>query len=403
MGLEAWAAKMATHRRALGLVGLLVAFTGVSMVLNPTHATDLTWIGVVLLVVGAVLFAILLWPQAAAQAPVETPSLGARLIRRLAWDGRLIRLFPALGVALVVLDLGYNLVLSASPALLTEDIIVLLSAAALLGYGFVPSRYARERDFVLLFFLFLDLILVVPLLVARVVTHSADASVDAYSWTALAPEVGAILSGLGVANSVHAVSGYTAPGLTFSPVQIGASVTLVITTSCSGIYSFGIFAAAYVSFLTTEYAHPSRRLWLLLGLGFAASYVANLLRMVIIVLVGYYMDTAASDLQNLLLAHSYAGWIIFLAWLALFWGLLFRFLPMEKEEPEARSAEVASPPARARGAMCAICAKSLSPAIPATRCACGTYYHRACGATAGECPVCHRKTSAVSGGIPSGD
>jgi len=125
--------------------------------------------------------------------------------------------------------------------------------------------------------------------------------------------------------------------------------------------------------------------------------------MVIIVLVGYYTDTAASDLQNLLLAHSYAGWIIFLAWLALFWGLLFRFLPMETEEAEGPSAEAAPPPAKARGTMCAICAESLSPAIPATRCACGTYYHRACGATAGECPACHRKTSAVSGGIPGGD
>jgi exosortase/archaeosortase family protein len=329
--------------------------------------------------------------------------MGSRLIRRLSLRGRLIPFFPAFGVALVVLDLTYNFVLSASPALLTEDILVLLSAATLLGYGLVPSAFARERDFVLLFFLFLDLLLVVPLLAARVVTHSIDASVDVYSWTALAPETGALLALLGVPNSVHAVAGFTAPGLTFTPIHSNVAATLVITTSCSGIYSFGIFAAAYIAFLLTEYAHPSRRLWLVLGLGFLASYAANLLRMVVIVLVGYFTDTAASDLQNLLLAHSYAGWIIFLAWLALFWGVLFKFLPLEREESaKAAAGEVPEPP-RGRGSVCPICQDSLSPAIPATRCGCGAIYHTACLQSQGECPACHRKPTAIPGGVAGGD
>ena len=402
MGLAAWAGRWSSHRRALGLVSLLVAFTGVSMVLNPTHATSLVWVGLVLLVAGVGLFAFLVWPRTAAPA-AEKPSMGSRLIRALSWDGRLVPFFPVFGVVIVVLDLTYNYVLSASPALLTEDIIVLLSAAALLAYGLVPAAFARERDFVLLFFLFLDLLLVVPLLAARVVTHSIDASVDVYSWTALAPETGAILSLLGVPNTVQAVAGFTAPGLTFTPIHSNVAATLVITTACSGIYSFGIFAAAYIAFLLTEYARPSRRLWLVLGLGFLASYAANLLRMVVIVLVGYYTDTAQSDLQNLLLAHSYAGWIIFLAWLALFWGVLFKFLPLEKEAARAAGAEAGSETRRIRGSRCAICQESLSPAIPATRCACGAIYHAACLRSQGECPACHRKTVTPSGGVPGGN
>ena len=402
MGLAAWAGRWSSHRRALGLVSLLVAFTGVSMVLNPTHATSLVWVGLALLVAGVGLFAFLVWPRTAAPA-AEKPSMGSRLIRALSWDRRLVPFFPVFGVAIVVLDLTYNYVLSASPALLTEDIIVLLSAAALLAYGLVPAAFARERDFVLLFFLFLDLLLVVPLLAARVVTHSIDASVDVYSWTALAPETGAILSLLGVPNTVQAVAGFTAPGLTFTPIHSNVAATLVITTACSGIYSFGIFAAAYIAFLLTEYARPSRRLWLVLGLGFLASYAANLLRMVVIVLVGYYTDTAQSDLQNLLLAHSYAGWIIFLAWLALFWGVLFKFLPLERETARAAGAEAGSETRRIRGSRCAICQESLSPAIPATRCACGAIYHAACLRSQGECPACHRKTVTPSGGVPGGN
>ena len=401
MGLAAAAEWTARHPRALGLASLLVAFTGVSMVLNPTHATSLVWVGLAFLVAGVALFAFVVWPRAGAPAAAK-PSMGSRLLRRLTWDGRLVPLFPVFGVALVVLDVGYNLFLSASPGFLTEDIVVLLSAATLLAYGLVPAAWARERDFVLLFFLVLDLILVVPLLAARVVTHSIDASVDVYSWTALAPETGAILSLLGVPNAVHAVAGYTAPGLTFTPMHSTAAATLVITTACSGIYSFGIFAAAYVAFLLTEYARPSRRLWLLLVLGFAASYAANLLRMVVIVLVGFYTDTAASDLQNLLLAHSYAGWVIFLAWLALFWGLLFRFLPLEREARDASPAEAASEVGRASSAnACGICGQPLSPALPAARCACGAIHHRACLAAAGQCPTCHRKPTAGPGAARS--
>ncbi|HII40973.1 MAG TPA: hypothetical protein HA326_07140, partial [Thermoplasmata archaeon] len=107
MGLEAWAGRVASHRRALGLAGLLVAFTGVSMVLNPTHAASLVWIGLALLVVGAGLFAFVIWPSA--PVPVaEKPSMGARLIRRLSLDGRLVPFFPAFGVALVVVFMTFS-------------------------------------------------------------------------------------------------------------------------------------------------------------------------------------------------------------------------------------------------------------------------------------------------------
>jgi exosortase/archaeosortase family protein len=191
-------------------------------------------------------------------------------------------------------------------------------------------------------------------------------------------------------NSVHSVAGFTAPGLTFTPIKMSVPVTLVISTSCSGIYSFGIFASAFVAFLLTEYEHPSRRLWVLLALGFLASYLANLLRMVIVVLVGYYADSAQSDLQNLLLAHSYAGWVIFLGWLALFWGLLFKFLPTEKPISAAGLTLASEHAKRSGPRACDACGNELSPAIPAIRCPCGRYYHRHCVANEAHCSSCNR-------------
>src|SRR5205823_10763629 len=163
----------------------------------------------------------------------------ARFLNLATLHGRLIPYFPILGTAIVVADLVYNAALSATPSLLTEDTIVLLGAGALISYGFVPIRFMKERDFVLVFFIMLNAVLVVPLLIARAFYADFERSVDVYSWVALAPETSAVLNLLGVINMVHAVAGSTAPGLTFQRPGLGIHVTVAITTARSAIYSLG--------------------------------------------------------------------------------------------------------------------------------------------------------------------
>ncbi|TLZ67417.1 MAG: hypothetical protein E6K09_06125 [Methanobacteriota archaeon] len=386
MNLRDRIASLSKSRRATTFIALITTFAGVGLLIDRPKGSILEWLGIPFLILGGAVFAWAVWPTG--QVPVQSaPNLANRLLHWLTWDGRLVKLFPAIGVAIVIADLSFNLLLSATPALLTEDIIVLLAAFVLMAYGFVPPRYARERDFVLMFFIALNAILVAPLLVARAYYADFERSVDLYSWAALAPETGAVLSVLGVPNSVHAVPGATAPGLTFTPRNLAVQVTIVITTSCSGIYSFGIFASAFAAFVLTEYERPSKRMWVLLGLGLLASYAANVLRMVVIVLIGYYTDTAATDLQNMLIAHSYAGWLIFLGWIALFWSVAFKLMPLERSASTAAPSEGRLTHAELR---CGICSEALTPVIPATRCACGSYYHRNCLATAQRCPACGR-------------
>src|SRR3989449_58337 len=328
MGILSWVAILRRHRRAVILAALVTTFAGVGLVIDRPKGTILEWLALPLLVFGGGLLTWSLWPSSHTETEASSP-LASRFLRRLTLDGRLLTFFPAIGVGIILADVAYNWALSATPAFQTEDTIVLLGAGSVLGYRFVPDRFARERDFVLLFFIWLNAILVVPLLIARVYYADLEKSVDVYSWIALAPQTSALLTLLGVSNQLHAVAGSTAPGLTFTPEHLGVQVTIVITTACSGIYSFGIFASAFVAFILTEYKKLSRRIWLLLALGLLTAYIANVLRMAIIVLVGYYTDTAETDLQNLLIAHSYAGWLIFLGWIALFWGVILRFVPGE--------------------------------------------------------------------------
>jgi archaeosortase C (PEF-CTERM variant) len=382
MILARWVERVASHRRAVILVALLTTFAGVGLLLDRPKGSLLAWLAAPLLAVGGALFAWAVWPPRS-ELPDVQPTLAGNLLRWMTWHGRLVPLFPAVGAAILLVDIAYNAKLSASPAFGTEDTIAILAGASLIAYNLVPKRYARERDFVLMFFLTLNAILVVPLLIARAYYADFERSVNVYSWVALAPQTSAALSLFGVANTVHAVGGSTAPGLTFQPQHLPIQVTLVITTACSGIYSFGIFASAFVAFVVTEYQRVTRRVWCLLGLGLITAYFANVLRMVVIVLVGYYTDTAETDLQNMLVAHSYLGWVIFLGWITLFWATLFKFL-IVRPEPSARTEP------RKRGVRCGVCDRVLTPALPGYRCECGKFYHAVCAMTRRDCPQCQQ-------------
>ncbi len=384
MGLDVWIKFVTRHRQSTILIALVSTFAGIGLLIDRPKGSILEWLSIPFLLTGVALFVWTVWPRSLIPAQAK-PSLAGKLVNWITAERRLVAFFPALGGTLLAADLAFNVLISVTPNLGTEDIIVVLLAATLLVYNVVPRRYARERDFAMVFFLALNAILVVPIVALRAFYQDFNRSVDVYSWIALAPETSAVLSLLGVSNSVHTVPGATAPGLTFVPVHLNLPVTVVITTSCSGIYSFGIFASGFVSFVLTEYQQASKRIWCLLGLGFLASYLANVMRMVVIVLVGYYTDTVQTDLQNMLVAHSYAGWIIFLAWIALFWGVLVKYLPgnpvRDLGEPSANW--------KTHGTLCGICHDLLTPAVPATRCSCGAYYHLECVMPNRQCTKCN--------------
>ncbi len=390
------------HRTASVLAAFILLLAGIDLILNPTHLPNNEFVGIPFLVAGLAIFALVFRRAPGAPAPEDRTTLASRFLYRVTLRGRLVRWFPAVAIVLIGLDLAYNQLVFGGISLGTEDTTFLLFAAALFVYPFLPLRFARERDFVLMFMTALILILVVPLLIARLYYQDFEKSVDLYSWTALAPQTAWMLNLLGVPASVHPMPPFTAPALTFT-TRSGAVLTVLITTACSGIYSFGIFASAFVAFVLTEFDRVRPKVLVLLGLGFLTAYVANILRMVLIVLFGVYSDTPQDSVNNLLIAHSNLGWLIFLGWIALFWGLVFRFVvkPTALTEKTETSAAI-SPPSKKRGVLCGICSEPLTPALPGYRCECGKFYHVACAAIVEECPRCHRpmKVAGTGEGTP---
>lgn len=388
------------HTMATVLAGLLLAVAGADLLLVPPKTGGIELLGIPFLAAGLSLFASVL-RRASGPAPAESRrTLASRVLDRATRGGRLVRYFPLLAVAVIAVDLAYNELVFRAISLGTEDTIVLLVAAALFAYPFVPARFARERDFVLVFMAALFLVLVLPLLLARLAAMDFEQSVDSYSWAALAPQTAWVLNLLGVPAAVHPFPGATAPAVTFL-TKAGQTLTVVITTECSGIYSFGIFASAFAAFVLTEYERFDLRVFVLLVIGFLTSYAANILRMVLIVLFGAYNWLGSTSLDSLLIAHSSLGWIIFLAWISVFWAVVFRFFVRTPATTEA-APEEGKPVPRKRGVLCGICGDALTPALPGYRCECGRFYHADCAATVEECPRCHARVPDLRGDSPEG-
>ena len=358
------------------LVWFLIFFAGLDLLWNPPKDSGPEYLilGLLFFIIGLVFLVLLLVPKGKLKIETKEGNLATALLNIITLKGRLKPFFPIFGIALIVIDLLYNLYISTTPEILTHDSIVLLFGAVMIAYNFIPNSYERERDFIFLFFAGLIAILVVPLMLARFFIGDIDLTVGYYSAYLLAPEVSGFLNLIGIPASVDWLT------ITF-PTQAGPQVSVYISTACSGIYSFTIFASAFLSFVLTEYDRVDRKVGLLMVLGIITAYVANILRMVVIVLVGYYTYTPQEGLQAMLVAHSNAGWVIFLIWIGLFWFLMYRFL-IRTEEP-AEEVREEKPMTR-----CAICGEMMKVDIPGTRCECGQFIHLGCLEDTEECPNC---------------
>ncbi|MHB1261118.1 MAG: exosortase/archaeosortase family protein [Thermoplasmatota archaeon] len=107
----------------------------------------------------------------------------------------------------------------------------------------------------------------------------------------------------------------------FSPLVEGQTVTyetrsgplaLEVGAACSGIQAMALFAGVLALFLWIE-KPGGRRLALWSAIGIGGVYVANLLRLAMLFLVGHEWGPEA-----LVRAHAQAGWIFFVAWALLF-------------------------------------------------------------------------------------
>lgn len=223
---------------------------------------------------------------------------------------------PYAGALIILGDVSFNLLFMASDSFLGLDFMTLLLGVMLISYNRIPQKYEAESRFMVVFLSVFFLTLSMPLAVLMLDSGSRAASY--YTSDFIARPLALLLNLWGVKAS-------SSMNWVFFDGREGP-VSLSIGLSCSGAYSFAVFFSAFTAYVHVKYAVFNRRLSGLLLAGLLGTYLANLLRVFFTALAGYYYGKEA-----LIFAHQNVGWIIFMAWVALFWFMGFRFFTGEKK------------------------------------------------------------------------
>lgn len=112
------------------------------------------------------------------------------------------------------------------------------------------------------------------------------------------------------------------PYITFLSIT-GTPINLLITELCSGFWSIGTFTILTILVLVSFPKAISMKGLALIVLGYIGIYCTNIIRILLIALVGYLSGSYA--LMEAM--HLYVVWVLFLVWMAIFWYyFLIQFL-----------------------------------------------------------------------------
>lgn len=87
---------------------------------------------------------------------------------------------------------------------------------------------------------------------------------------------------------------------------------------CSGVTSMAVFIAAFIAMSYDLKVSHARKMFLF-AIGIIGTFLANVIRVVVLFLVGYYYGSDA-----LLTVHTHLGWIIFFIWITIFWMIALK-------------------------------------------------------------------------------
>jgi len=299
------------RRKVVQVISVVLLFEGLSVVALYSYF-GLT-LGAVSIALGLILM-LLLHGRVPLREDSSEP-LGLRLLPRIfsVLGGEYVVMF--LGVLIIALVVVFNTFVSSRPDYGDVDMITILLGVLIAAYPMLSKIALVETSFALWFIGLVFLFLAAPQAIAAV-TGSADSS-GVSSWYVkymLAAPFAEALNLLGIqASSIG--------NLVTIQFQDGTFHSLTISTYCAGLYSFSIFLSAFISFVLVFEKLPTRILAIVVALGLLAAYLGNLLRMILIGVVGYY-----EGMDALLWAHKNIGWMIFLLWSTVFWYLIFKYV-----------------------------------------------------------------------------
>jgi len=231
-------------------------------------------------------------------------------------------LIPLAGFLLIAIWSGWKLFVTGQADLRMEDFIVTLFGISLVLYHAGPSKYVMQKDFIVLYLMFMTIVFAVIWKLYVIISGESynDLTAHLEYLFVTQPTVG-ILHSLGM--NVHAeldTSGHGFSNIITFPFE-GRTIRLGLGSSCSGLYSAGLFFSAFMAFVLVRYRRVDRYVFGALLAGFVVTWFSNIIRMVITISVGSTLGYPA-----LVFVHSYLGIIIFVVFAAMFWVFIVIWL-----------------------------------------------------------------------------
>lgn len=231
-------------------------------------------------------------------------------------------LIPLSGFVLLTAWSVWKVLFTGETNLRMEDFVVTLFALSLILYQSAPLKLHEQRDFVILYLMFLTIIFAGIWKLYSLVTGESYARITAYSeYYFITIPVVSVVNLFGV--DAHAVLNLGGIGLSniIEYQYEGRLVRLGIGTGCSGLYSAGLFFSAFLAFVLVRYETVNARILAGLGIGLLVTWFSNILRMVVTIVVGSEFGAPA-----LATFHMYFGIIVFICFVLIFWYFIMRWL-----------------------------------------------------------------------------
>jgi len=252
-----------------------------------------------------------------------------KILTRYITRGQCVVLIPLLGLILIVAWSVWKLFVVGETNLRMEDFIVTLFGLSLVLYYAGPSGFTMQKDFVVLYLLFLTIVFAVIWKLYTITTGESYYRITAYSeYYFITLPVVALLRLLGIDAGAELDLGGVGLSNLITYEYKGSTVWLAIGSGCSGLYSVGLFFSAFLAFVLVRYEKVDRYVLAALGIGLFVTWFSNILRMVITIVVGSLYGHPA-----LVVVHSYIGIFLFVAFITVFWFLVVRWLDRMEEEP----------------------------------------------------------------------
>ena len=224
-----------------------------------------------------------------------------------------IRISPEiLGIVLVFTVMFYEYFYSTNTTGNYSTLVIILGLYIVL-FDRISKDYIYEKYFVLYFLLIYSVLIVLPIILFFATNQLSQNTLEFNSTIVNI----LLVDPLNILLTFSGIETYVSSEI-ISYRDVNEDITRIhIARECTGIDSVIIFVSAFTAYLVNDFFKSRQIFFTYLFIGIIVSYLANLLRMYVIIIVGYFYGA-----EMLHWTHTNAGWLIFMLWMSIFWYFL---------------------------------------------------------------------------------